>query len=84
MALALTDLESYRHRRETKREQDLRIEVTALAEDVLRVIEDAEPSMRRLWIVAREVGVVAMHDWSAVQYAHDRLRVLTGPEDDAA
>lgn len=80
MALALTDLESYRHRRETKREQDLRLEVTALAADVKQLVEDVEPSMRRLWIVAREMGPVAMHDWSAVARIHARLMALSGPD----
>lgn len=85
MALAITDLESYRHRRETIREQNLRLEVTALAQAVADFTAKTEPHRRRLFSVAAEIGPQAMHSWSAVEYELRRLNAmvaLTG--DDAA
>lgn len=82
MALAVTDLQAYRHRRETKREQDLRLELEAVAEDVQTALGRIEPHMARLWIVARELGPQTMHAWNAVAYEQQRIAALVSPNDE--
>lgn len=84
MAVALTDLRAYRHRRETVREANLRLELGGLTDSIGKALTDAEPHLRRLEIMAHEIGPAAWQSYFAVRKAHQRIAALIGPEDSAA
>lgn len=84
MALAITDLQSYRHRRETVREQNLRLELEALAESIRDFDRRTAPHRQRTYLVATECGPTALASWNAIEYGIERLLRQTSVDGDAA
>lgn len=86
MALAVTDLKEYRarHRKETVREQDLRIELGALANAISDFAIRTAPHRQRMFLVAQECGPLAMASWLAIEANVQRLLRQSQPEGDAA
>lgn len=80
MALQAIDLSEYRHRRETMREQNLRLEVSALADSIAEFDRRTKPHRQRMFLVAQECGPMAMASWNAIEYGIGRLMAQADPE----
>lgn len=83
MALAVTDLQSYRHRKESVREQNLRLEVSALADSIAEFDRRTKPHRQRIAIVMREFGPSAWQSYAAIEWELQRLLAQASPEDAA-
>lgn len=81
MALAVSDLTEYRHRRETLREQNLRLEVEALSESIADFDRNTRPHRQRLYVVASECGPNAMASWNILEARIERLLRQSAPDD---
>lgn len=83
MVVAAADITEYRHRRETKREQDLRLEVCALADSIAEFDRRTRPHRQRFAMVAREIGPTAFQSYAAIEYEVQRLLAQAEPESDS-
>jgi hypothetical protein len=73
-AMRIADLSEYRHRRETLRETNQRMELQARRDETLALLDDVAPHLRRLYLVAQEVGPSAMHSVAVIDHRLRRLR----------